>query len=180
MLFVAVGLRLVDLELWGALPAFLYFTAMGVSLAVIDIDVRRLPNAIVYPSYLVLAALLGGAAWWAGDPAALLRAGVGALTLFLVYYALAALYPAGMGFGDVKLAGILGGVLAFLGYSVLVVGAFAAFLIGSFVGIATLVARRGAGDRSLPFGPFMIAGALLSVFVAPTVVDLYSRLALGG
>ncbi|MEO5832174.1 MAG: prepilin peptidase [Nakamurella sp.] len=180
VLFAAVAWRLAELDLLAALPAFLYFTAMGISLTMIDLDVRRLPNAIVYPSYLVLAALLVTAAVSAHDPAALLRAGVGAAVLFLGYFALAFLYPAGMGFGDVKLAGIIGGVLGFLGYPVLLVGAFAAFFIGALVGIAKLLAGRGRTDRSLAFGPSMITGALLAIFVGPSVADLYSRLALVG
>ncbi len=101
----------------------LYFTAMGISLSMIDLDVGRLPNAIVYPSYLVVGSLLAIAALAQHDAAALLRAGVGAAVLFGAYFALAYLYPAGMGFGDVKLAGIVGGVLGFMSYPVLAVGA---------------------------------------------------------
>lgn len=180
VLFVAVAWRITDLDLVAALPAFLYFTAMGISLTMIDLDVRRLPNAIVHPSYVVLTALLIAAALSGDDPGALVRAGIGAVALYVGYFALAFVYPAGMGFGDVKLAGIVGGVLGFLGYPVLVVGAFAAFFIGAVCGITALLARRGSGDRSLAFGPFMIVGALVAVFVGPTVADLYSRLALGG
>ncbi len=66
------------------------------------------------------------------------------MALFAAYFAVAFVYPAGMGFGDVKLAGILGGMLAFLGYPVLLVGAFAAFLIGSVVGIGKLLAEPAA------------------------------------
>ncbi|WP_111765153.1 prepilin peptidase [Nakamurella deserti] len=180
VLFVGIAWRLADLDLLPALPALLWFTAMGVSLTMIDLDVRRLPDAIVFPSYGVIAALLVTAAWIGHDPAALLRAAVGAVALFAGYFLLAFFYPGGMGFGDVKLAGIVGGVLGFLGYPVLLVGAFAAFFIGAFVGIAKVLVSRGTAGRSLAFGPFMIAGALLSVFVGPTVADVYSRLALGG
>lgn len=180
VLFVVVALRIADLGQVAALPAFLYFTAMGVCLTMIDLDVRRLPNAIVYPSYPALAVLLVGAALVGHDPAAAVRSGVGAAALFAAYFMLAFLYPAGMGFGDVKLAGLVGGVLGFLGYPVLVVGAFAAFLLGAVVGIAQIIIRRGKGDRSLAFGPFMIAGALLSIFIGPAVADLYARGAWGG
>src|SRR6476659_5289098 len=63
VLFVAVALRFADLQQLAALPAVLYFTAMGISLSMIDLDVGRLPNAIVYPSYLVLGSLLAIAAF---------------------------------------------------------------------------------------------------------------------
>lgn len=180
VLFVAVTLRIADLQQLAALPALLYFTAMGISLAVIDLDVGRLPNAIVYPSYLVLGSLLTMAALAQHDAAALLRAGVGAAVLFLAYFAVACLYPAGMGFGDVRLAGIVGGVLGFMSYPVLVVGAFAAFAIGSVVGVGKIVARRGTANNSMVFGPFMITGALLSLFVGSAVAEFYSSFALGG
>ena len=70
-----------------------------------------------------------------------------------------------MGFGDVKLAALLGLYLGWLGWSSVAVGAFAGFLLGGVVGVALIVARRGAGRKSrIPFGPFMLAGAFLAVF----------------
>ncbi len=179
VLFVAVALRFADLQQLSALPAVLYFTAMGISLSMIDLDVGRLPNAIVYPSYLVLGTLLAIAALAQHDPAALLRAGVGAATLFLAYFVVAYLYPAGMGFGDVKLAGIVGGVLGFVSYPVLAVGAFAAFAIGSAVGIGRIVIWRSTASSSIAFGPFMITGALAALFVGSTIGELYSTFAFG-
>jgi leader peptidase (prepilin peptidase)/N-methyltransferase len=179
VLFVAIALRIMDLHQLAALPALLYFTAMGISLSMIDLDVGRLPNAIVYPSYVVLGSLLAMAALVQHNEAALLRAAVGATVLFLAYFSVAYLYPAGMGFGDVKLAGIVGGVLGFISYPVLAVGAFAAFVIGSIVGIGQIAARRSTATSSLPFGPFMIAGALLALFLGSAVTELYSRVALG-
>ena len=165
-----------QLDLVPALPAFLYFAAAGVCLTVIDIDVRRLPNAIVLPAYPVLAVLLTVGAVAHHDPAALIRAAVGAAGLFGFYFLLAFLYPAGMGFGDVKLAGLVGGMLGFVSYSALVVGAFAAFLIGAVVGALAILSRRGTGKTAIPFGPFMICGALLAIFASGPLTDFYSRL----
>ena len=179
-MFVAVAFRFARLDQLPALPAFLYFTAMGISLTMIDLDIGRLPNAIVYPSYLLLAALLTAAALVQHDPAALLRAAVGAVALFLFYFAAAWLYPGGMGFGDVKLAGIVGGVLAFVSYPALAVGAFAAFFLGSVIGLVRIASRRSTVRSSMPFGPFMIAGALLAIFVGQAVGNFYSQVALGG
>lgn len=174
-LFAVVTIRIVDLHLSPALPAYLYLTAIGVALALIDIDHRRLPDAIVLPSYLVLAALLSIATatehdrpWWS-----LARAGIGAAIAFGFYFALAFAYPAGMGFGDVKLAGVLGGALAYLSFATLAVGLFAGFLLGSVGGIAVLASGRGGRKTAIPFGPFMIGGALLALFVARGVADAY-------
>ena len=179
VLFVAVAVRFADLQQLPALPAVLYFTAMGIGLSMIDLDVGRLPNAIVYPSYLVIGPLLAIAAFAQHDTAALLRAGVGATTLFLAYFAVAYVFPAGMGFGDVKLAGIVGGVLGFMSYPVLAVGAFAAFAIGSAVGVGRMVTSRSTAGSSMAFGPFMITGALAAIFVGSAISELYSTWAFG-
>ncbi len=177
-LFVAVAVRLAHLNLLAALPAYLVFAAAGICLTAIDLDVRRLPNAIVLPAYPVLAALLTIAALVQHDPAALIRAGIGALGLFGFYFVLAFLYPAGMGFGDVKLAGLVGGVLGFLSYPVLLVGAFAAFFIGSAAGFLVIVSRGGTGKTAIPFGPFMVAAAFLAIFAGSPITDLYAHLVL--
>ena len=174
LLFAAVTVRLVGLDMTAALPAYLYFAAIGVALTVIDLDVRRLPNAIVLPSYPVLAVLLVLAAGLDGDWWALARAGIGAAALFGFFFAVAFAYPSGMGFGDVKLAGIVGGVLAYLSWAALVVGAFAGFLLGAAVGIAIMMAGRGDRRTAVPFGPFMVAGALLGLFVADAIAALYT------
>jgi leader peptidase (prepilin peptidase) / N-methyltransferase len=175
LLFAAVAYRTADLGLAAAVPAYLYFTAIGVALTVIDLDVRRLPNAIVLPSYPVLAVLLTIAAAWHGDWWALARAGIGAAALFGFFFAVAFAYPAGMGFGDVKLAGLVGGVLAYLSWAALAVGAFAGFLLGAFVGVAIMLAGRAGRKTAVPFGPFMVAGALLALFVADPLASLYTN-----
>ena len=176
LLFVAVTVRLDHLGLLSALPAYLYFAATGIALALIDLDVQRLPNSIVLPSYPVVAALLAVAAGVHGSWSPLLRAVIGGAILFAFYFALAFAYPAGMGFGDVKLAGILGAVLAYLSWRVLVVGAFGGFVLGAVVGLVVLVSGRGGRKTALPFGPFMIAGALIAIFAGSSIPDAYSHL----
>ncbi|HJQ47746.1 MAG TPA: prepilin peptidase [Amycolatopsis sp.] len=161
------------------LPAYLYFAAIGVSLALIDLDTRRLPSAIILPSYVVLAALLTGAAAMQHDWAALLRAGIGGVVLFAFYFLLVLIHPQGMGFGDVRLAGILGGMLGYLSWSALIVGAFGGFLLGAVAGVAVLVARRGDRKTALPFGPFMITAAVLAFFVAQPIAAWYLGLVTG-
>jgi leader peptidase (prepilin peptidase)/N-methyltransferase len=174
-LFAAITVRIVGLHLSPVLPAFLLFTAAGVALTLIDVDHHRLPDAIVLPSYPVLTALLvvGTATmaaphWWA-----LARAVIGAAALFAFYFAVWFAYPAGMGFGDVKLAGVIGGVLGYLSWAALAVGAFGAFLLGSVGGVLIMATRRGGRKTAIPFGPYMIAGALLAVFVAGPIADTY-------
>jgi leader peptidase (prepilin peptidase)/N-methyltransferase len=176
-LFVAVTARLSGLGLLSALPAYLWFTAAGIALAVIDLDTRRLPNAIVLPSYPVLAVLVAGSALYQGDWSALGRAAIGAAGLFGFYLLLVLAYPKGMGWGDVKLAGLLGGALGYLSWAALIVGAFAGFVLGALVGVAVILARQGDRKTALPFGPFMVAGALLAIFVADPIARAYLSLA---
>jgi leader peptidase (prepilin peptidase)/N-methyltransferase len=157
-----------------ALPAFLYLAAIGVALAFIDLDVKRLPDVIVLPSYLVAAALLAVAAGVGKHPVhQLIGAAVGCVALYGFYFLLAVLKPGGMGFGDVKLAGVLGLYLGFLGWGPLVVGAFLAFLVGGVTGIALMAARKAGRKSKIPFGPFMIVGALIGVFAGHPLAHAY-------
>lgn len=159
-----------------ALPAFLYLGAIGVALAFIDLDTKRLPNAIVLPSYVVTAALLLLPAFLEPAWDAYLRAVLGGAALFVFYFLLASIYPAGMGFGDVKLAGVLGAYLGWLSWGVLIVGGFLGFLFGAVVGGALMVAGRAGRKSAIPFGPFMVLGAFVAVLVGPNIADWYTSL----
>lgn len=148
------------------LPAYLYLVAIGVALALIDLDVHRLPDAIVLPSYPVMVVLLAVASWAPGGPSdwgALIRALIGAVALFGLYGLLFVIYPRGMGLGDVKLAGLLGLALAWLGWGSLVVGAFAAFLVGGVFSVLLLATGRATRKSGIPFGPWMLAGAAIGI-----------------
>jgi leader peptidase (prepilin peptidase) / N-methyltransferase len=161
------------------LPAFLYLGAIGVALALIDLDVKRLPNAIVLPSYVVAAVLLGAAAVFGDDWSSYLRAGLGMAALYAFYFALAWVYPAGMGFGDVKLAGVLGAYLGWLGWAEVITGTFLGFLFGGVVGMALMALGKAGRKSKVPFGPFMLAGAFVAILWGGALADLYLDHALG-
>jgi len=91
----------------------------------------------------------------------------------LGYLGLALIAPQGMGLGDVKLAGALGLVLAYLGWGPLAVGAFAAFALGGTFGIGLIVVRRAGRKTGIPFGPWMLAGAWVGAFCGTTLWDSY-------
>jgi leader peptidase (prepilin peptidase) / N-methyltransferase len=172
-LFVAITIRLDSLGLLEAAGAYLYFAGIGVALALIDLELKRLPNRIVLPSYPVLALLLAGATIANQDGWRLVRALLAAAALFGFFFALAFAYPAGMGFGDVKLAGLLGLVLGYLSWWAVVIGAFTGFLLGAVVGVAVMASGRGNRKTALPFGPFLIAGTLISVFASNLIAGWY-------
>lgn len=155
------------------LVALLYLAAVSVSLALIDIDVHKLPNRIVLPSYLVGLALLGTVSLLTGDFASLLRLGVGLGASWIAYFALAFSYPGGMGFGDVKLAGLLGLYLGWIGWGALVTGTLAAFLLGGIFSAAMILAKRANRKSGIPFGPWMLAGAWIGIAAGNTAFSSY-------
>ena len=161
--------------LW-ALPAFLYLAAVSVALAAIDIDLRRLPDRIVLPSIVVGVVLLAVATFGAGDWGLLVRALVGGAVLFAFYFALVLAYPRGMGFGDVKLAALLGLYLGWMGWDALIVGAFAAFLIGGVFAIVLVLVKRANGKTAIPFGPWMLLGAWVGIFLGSDIAAGYLAL----
>ncbi|MFF4097921.1 prepilin peptidase [Streptomyces sp. NPDC001903] len=134
-------------------------------LAVVDLAVHRLPDVLTLPLAAVLAAGLGAAALAPGAAGSWTGALAGGGALAGTYLLLFLLNPAGLGFGDVKLALALGVTLGWYGWGVWAVGAFLGFLYGALYGLA-LVLRGSAGRRTaFPFGPFMAAGALTGVLL---------------
>ena len=164
---------LIRFDLTWQLPAYLYLASVGLALAVIDLDTKRLPNALTLPSYVVGALLLV-------LPAALddswddyLRAALAMVALYGFYFVLALIYPKGMGWGDVKLAGVLGLYLGWLSWGVLVVGGFLGFLLGALIGGGLMAVRRAGRKTKIPFGPFMLLGALLAILWGQQWWDTY-------
>jgi leader peptidase (prepilin peptidase) / N-methyltransferase len=170
VLFAAMAIRF---GVSAVLPAYLYLAAISVALALIDFDTKKLPNAIVLPSYGVAGALLTVSAAVAGDWADLLRAALGMVALYGFYFLLVLIYPKGMGFGDVKLAGVLGLYLGYLGWGPLLVGLMLGFFSGGAIGAALMATRRATRKSQIPYGPFMLFGALVAVFWGAAFADWY-------
>ena len=158
------------------LVAFLWLAGVSVALALIDLDTHKLPNAIVLPSYLVGGVLLAAAGILNGDPDGAIRAGIGMAAMWVAYFLMAMLYPGGMGFGDVKLAGVLGIYLGFVGWGALLVGAFAAFFFGGIYAIALMVLKKAGRKSGIPFGPWMLIGAWTGIFAGNTLWTSYLSL----
>jgi leader peptidase (prepilin peptidase)/N-methyltransferase len=158
------------------LPAYLYLAAISVALSAIDLDTKRLPDRIVLPSYVVAAVLLALPALLDDGGADYVRALLAAAALFAFYFLLAFIYPAGMGFGDVKFSGVLGLYLGWVSWGAVIIGTFAAFVLGAVVGIAVLVGGRGGRKTKVPFGPFMVLGAYLGLLAGDPIASWYTGL----
>ncbi|MEU3878256.1 prepilin peptidase [Streptomyces californicus] len=147
------------------LAAWLALTPVAVLLAVVDRRVHRLPDPLTLPLAAAAVLLLGGAALLPGAAGSWTSGLLGGLALGGFYFLLFLINPNGMGFGDVKLALALGVALGWYGWAVLFVGGFAGFLFGAAYGLG-LVLLRGAGRKTgIPFGPFMITGALAGLLL---------------
>ena len=147
---------------------------VGVALAVVDWRTRLLPTRVIAPSYaLVVVGVLVG--WVATrDTDDLVRAGWGWLVAGGLYWLMWRIYPRGMGYGDVRLSGVLGLALGQLGWGPLLVGVYAGFLLGGLVGGVLSLAR--VVDRTgYPFGPFMLVGSLVGVLWGDAVLAALLR-----
>ena len=162
-LFALLGLRFgwsPDLAAWA------WFLAVALLLAVIDLREQLLPNRILLPGGIGAAVLLVLAAALDDGWPDLLRAAVAAAICFAVLLVMALLAPAGLGMGDVKLAGLLGLMLGWLGWPAVLLGFFAGFLLQALVGLVLLVLRRAGRRTELPFGPALLAGTFAAALAS--------------
>jgi leader peptidase (prepilin peptidase)/N-methyltransferase len=159
--FALIGLRF---GASAALPAFCYLAAVSVALAFIDVTHKRLPDLLTLPSYPVAIAALGVATPFVPHGAGhLAHAAIGLACASAFYLILALVYPVGIGWGDVKLSGLLGLYLGWIGFSALVIGLAAGFVLAAVAGLALLATGRATRTSQIAFGPYMLAGALAVV-----------------
>jgi leader peptidase (prepilin peptidase) / N-methyltransferase len=145
---------------------FGFFGVLGVALAAIDIATQRLPDPLTLPAYPILIILLTGAALFSHDFAALVRALLGGLALAGAFLLLALVRPGQLGGGDIKLAGIAGLALGWLGWPTLIAGAALGFVLSALVSLALLAVRRITLRSAICFGPFLIGGSLLAMLAS--------------
>ncbi|MFB6986679.1 prepilin peptidase [Streptomyces sp. NPDC056304] len=147
------------------LAVWLLLAPVGVLLATIDRRVHRLPDRLTLPAAATVVVLLGMAALLPEHGGSWLSALLGGAALGAFYFLLFLINPNGMGFGDVKLALSLGVALGWYGWPVLFAGGFAGFLLGAAYGFGLMVLKRAGRKTGIPFGPFMLTGALLGMLL---------------
>lgn len=159
---------------WGETLAFVVLAVASGLLTVVDLAEERLPDAIVLPLLPITAALFTLAAWTTGDWAALGRAGLAAVAMFVLYF-LMMIFSPDLGFGDVKLAVVVGAFGGWFGWGAVLLGFATGWILFALTGLVALATRKRGltGSElktSLPFGPFMILGAVVGVFWAGFVL----------
>jgi leader peptidase (prepilin peptidase)/N-methyltransferase len=169
-LFALAALR------WGPsarLGPHLVLFAVLVVMAAVDLEHLLIPNRLVFPSLAAAAVLITLASMVDGTMPTLRFAIVGAVAYFTGLFVTHLVSPNGLGFGDVKLALLLGLFLGWAagGYfdvlSLVLFGLLFASLLGSVIGVLLLV-RRGRGAH-YPFGPWLAAGTVFTLLAAPAL-----------
>jgi leader peptidase (prepilin peptidase)/N-methyltransferase len=148
------------------LPAFLLLAALAPVLAVIDLRWRRLPDPLTLPAYPAAALLLAaGALAIPGGARHFLSALAGLAAAWLFFVLIALSHPGGLGWGDVKLSGVLGLYLGWLGPAAVAAGLLGAFVLAALAGLGLIAAGRATRKSQIPFGPFMLV-AVIAVIAA--------------
>ncbi len=169
-LFVGAALTFDDVWLDVLLAPVL---GMMPAVALMDWRHKIIPNRLMYPS-LVAAPVLIAAAWAAGGGVDVTGAALGLLAYGGGFFIMSLISPRGMGMGDVKLGALIGLVLGAVGFEYVAVAMGVAVLAGGLVSIGALLTGRGR-KHAIPFGPFMVLGAVGATFLAPQIADLYLR-----
>jgi len=156
-----------------ALVAWLILAVVGAVLGYIDTRTRYLPSAIIWPSYVLVGVALVIASAVSGEWVSLRRAAIAGVIGFGVFYLLWYVFPRGVGFGDVRLSGLLSMALGWLGWGELVTGLYGGFFLGAVIGVVLTLAKVFKRRQLFPFGPFMLVGALIGVLAGGSLADLY-------
>ncbi|ADB33401.1 peptidase A24A prepilin type IV [Kribbella flavida DSM 17836] len=162
-----------QLGLSAGLAAWLVLTVSGAVLGYIDARTRYLPSAIIWPTYGAVAAALVVGAAVSGQWGSLRRAAIAGVIGFGVFYLLWFVFPRGVGFGDVRLSGLLGMALGWLGWGELITGLYGGFFLGAVLGVVLTLAKVFKRREMFPFGPFMLVGAVAGVLFGEPLERLY-------
>jgi leader peptidase (prepilin peptidase) / N-methyltransferase len=157
------------------LVSVLAFLGGLLALALIDLEHLKLPKGVVYATLYTVALALVIEAAATGQWHRLLIAAICAAAWFVLFLALNLLSPRYLGFGDVRLAPVLGLELGWFGIRYVILGFFAANLIGSIIGISLIATKRLRRDQPVPYGVFLAMGAALAIYAGPELLAHFHR-----
>jgi leader peptidase (prepilin peptidase) / N-methyltransferase len=162
-----------------SLPAYALWLAALLALALIDLELMRLPRSIVYTSLALTSALLTLASWTTHDWHRLEVGAIAGAAWFVLFFLLNFASPRVLGFGDVRLAPLLGLALGWLGVGQVVVAFFLANLLGALVGITLIATGKMRRDQPIAYGVFLAAGSMVTYFAGPALIA-WTHLPLSG
>jgi leader peptidase (prepilin peptidase)/N-methyltransferase len=159
---------------WSPALLFLgYLVPVGVALALVDWRTRYLPTRLIAPSYVVVGVLVLLGSVLTQDWLSLRSSAIGWVGCFAVFFVMWFISPGSMAYGDVRLAGLLGLAVGWLGLAQVVLGMFTSFLLLAVGGIVLSLARV-FHRRHMPFGPFLLAGAFLGAVFPLQLLTAYA------
>ncbi len=158
------------------LPAFLVLFAGLLALACIDAELLILPKNIVYPVLILVTLLLIAASAHSGNWHQLTLAAISAVAWYALFFIINLASPRVLGFGDVRLALLLGLGLGWFGWRFVVIGFFAANLIGALIGLSLIATKRLSHDQPIPYAVFLALGTAVAVYAGPEITPLFSRI----
>ncbi|GAB3079723.1 prepilin peptidase [Nocardioides zeae] len=147
----------------------LVLVPVGVLLSYVDWRTLLLPTRVIYPAYAAVAALMVVATLATGATDDLRRAGIAALVGLVCYWLPWRISASWMGFGDVRLSGLLAGVLGWAGWAEVALGLYLPFLLGGVVA-GLLMLLRLVARGAYPLGPFMFVGTLVGLWCGPLLL----------
>jgi leader peptidase (prepilin peptidase) / N-methyltransferase len=154
------------------LAVMAFYACLFIIIFVIDLEQGLILNKVVYPA-MVVAFLLALYPWpWLNDSMGmrLAYAALGGGVGFIIFLLIALISRGGMGWGDVKLAALIG--LA-TGFPMVVVAIIMAAILGGIVAVALMIAKRKKRRETVPFGPFLAVAAMVTLLWGSNILDWY-------
>ena len=171
------GLFAVTAARFGAhweLPAYLVFAASLLALGAIDFEHLKLPKAIVYWALGIVSLLLVLASATEHQWHRLVVALICSFAWFGVFFLINLASPKALGFGDVRLALVLGATLGWLGVGYVVIGFFISNLVGAVTGVSLIALKKIDRKQPVPYGVFLAVGVEITIFLLPLIATRYS------
>ena len=161
------------------LPLIIVYSCMFVALFVIDLEQKILPNKIVYPGIALAFIVSAFGTIFGFQPEAIAHLGfglwvvdsiVGAATGFALLFIIALIFRGGMGWGDVKLAGMIGMIV---GFPLIFVTLFIAIIIGGLIAGFILIRKVKKRKETIPFGPFLAIATVITLLWGEFILRWY-------